>query len=121
MIQKALTNPSSKHFEGGEMTDSIEVQTDLPASRYRGMPTIYIADDPPTPAPFLMSQDEVIRFFRLHQSKTKFPAKTIQRYRRMGLKTVRIGRRVWFRLDDVLRFLDQQQNRFSENRHSPNL
>ncbi len=58
-----------------------------------------------------MSLDEVIAFFRLNKSKTKFPSKTIQRYRSMGLKTVRIGRRVWFRLDDVLCFLDRQQTR----------
>lgn len=44
-----------------------------------------------------------------------FPKKTIQRYRRLGLRTVRIGRRVWFRLDDVLRFLDQQQERMASS------
>ena len=83
-------------------------------SRYRSLPVVFIAGDPPTPAPFLMNREDVIRFFRLHDGKgTKFPAKTIQRYRRMGLKTVRIGRRVWFRLDDVLRFLDGQQERLA--------
>ena len=90
---------------------------------YRGMPVIFIAGDPPTPAPFLMSLAEVVRFFRLHDSKTKFPEKSIQRYRRMGLRTVRIGRRIWFRLDDVLCFLDQQQERLEHERraHQRNL
>lgn len=87
-----------------------------PADRpdhYHGLPVVVIrhADGTTQPAPFLMRQDEVAAFFRLHESKTKFPEKTIQRYRRMGLRTVRVGRRVWFRLDDVLRFLDQQQDR----------
>lgn len=92
------------------MTEMMESRS---YSHYRGMPTIYIAGDPPRPAPFLMSLQEVIAFFRLHDSQTKFPSKTIQRYRRLGLRATRIGRRVWFRLDDVLRFLDQQQNRLA--------
>ena len=63
-----------------------------------------------------MNRDEVAAFFRLQDSGTKFPAKTIQRYRKMGLNTVRVGRRVFFRLDDVLRFLDQQQARLMHGR-----
>jgi len=80
---------------------------------YTTLPAVFIAGDPPTPAPFLMNQAELIRFFRLHETHTRFPAKTIQRYRRMGLQTVRIGRAVWYRLDDVLRFLDRQQDRLN--------
>lgn len=79
---------------------------------YSGLPIIFMAGEqgqPPTPAPFLMSRDEAIRFLRLNESKTRFPAKAIQRYRHMGLRTVRVGRCAWYRLDDVLRFLDGQQ------------
>ena len=86
------------------------------ASRYGGLPVAFIAGEPgepPTPAPFLLSRDEVIRFLRLNDSRTRFPAKAIQRYRGMGLRTVRVGRCVWYRLDDVLRFLDAQQTRVS--------
>ena len=81
--------------------------------RYYGLPVILIQypDGIMRPAPFLMKQEEVAAFFRLHESKTKFPKKTIQRYRQMGLRSVRVGRRVWIRLDDVLRFLDEQQDR----------
>ena len=82
-----------------------------PDRRYSGLPIVFLAGEPPTAAPFLMSRDEVIRFFRLHQSGTRFPAKAIQRYRHLGLRTVRIGRCAWYRLDDALRFLDGQQNR----------
>ncbi len=94
------------------MNDQISPQRD----RYRGMPAVFIAGDPPRPAPFLMNRDEMAAFFRLQDSRTKFPEKTLQRYRRMGLKTVRVGRRVFFRLDDVLRFLDQQQDRLTHER-----
>jgi len=79
---------------------------------YSGMPVVFMAGDPPTPAPFLMNRDDVIRFFRLHDGKgTKCPAKTIQRYRKIRLRTARVGLRVFFRLDDVPRFLDAQQER----------
>lgn len=81
--------------------------------RYHSMPLIIIQhpDGTTQPAPFLMRQDELIAFLRLYDCNIKFPEKTIQRYRRMGLRTVRVGKRVWFRLDDVLRFLDEQQER----------
>ena len=76
------------------------------------MPVMFMAGDPATPAPFLMSREDVIRFFRLHDGKgTKSPEKSVQHYRKTGLKTVRVGCRVFFRLDDVCRFLDMQQER----------
>lgn len=82
-------------------------------NRYRGLPVVFMrdADGLAAPCPFLMSEADCIGFFRLHESKTRFPRKTLRRYREMGLRTVRVGRRVWFRLDDVLRFLDDQQDR----------
>ena len=61
--------------------------------RYRGLPVVFIAGDPPKPAPFLLNGDEVAAFLRLQDSGTKFPKKTPQRYRRMGMRTVRVGRR----------------------------
>ena len=66
---------------------------------------------PRRPAPFLMHRDELVALLRLNDERTKFTSKTIQRYRKLGLRSVRVGRRVCFRLDDVLRFLDQQQRR----------
>jgi hypothetical protein len=85
-----------------------------PVRSYAGLPVAFMAGEsgePPAPAPFLMDRGEVIRFLRLNASGTRFPAKAIQRYRHLGLKTLRIGRCVWFRLDDVLRFMDRQQAR----------
>jgi hypothetical protein len=111
--QKAGTNPPQEKFHGECDGESSAPLYSEKADRYHGLPVVVIrhADGTTQPAPFLMRPDEVSAFFRLHESKTKFPEKTIQRYRRMGLRTVRIGRRVWFRLDDVLRFLDEQQDR----------
>lgn len=62
--------------------------------RYRGLPVVFLAgqDGQARPAPFLMSRDDVAAFFRLHESRTKFPSKTIQRYRELGLRSVRVGR-----------------------------
>ena len=90
--------------------------TDHP-SRYHGPPIVFIenANGVTRPAPFLMSRDDLSDFLRLHDSKTKFPSKTIQRYRKIGLPSIRVGRRVWFRLDDVLQFLDKQQERVTES------
>jgi hypothetical protein len=88
-----------------------------PARSYAGLPVVFMAGEPgqpPMPAPFLMSRDEAIRFFRLYHSGTRFPAKAIARYRGMGLATVRVGRCVWYRLDDALRFLDAQQARLRD-------
>lgn len=84
-------------------------------SRYRGLPVVFIVDEwgSARPAPFLMSEADVVDFFRLGESATKFPSKTIQRYRRMGLRSVRVGRRRWFTLPDVLDFLDKQQVRLT--------
>ena len=97
---------STSDQDTGDLSDAAD-------HRYRGMPMVFLAGDPPEPAPFLLNSDEVIRFFRLADSKTKFPKKSIQRYRKLGLRTVRVGRRVWYRLDDLLRFLDRQQERLS--------
>ena len=60
--------------------------------------------------PWLLSVDDVADLFRLHDSGTRFPRATIARYRRMGLRSVRVGRRVWFMLPDVLRFLESSRS-----------
>lgn len=85
----------------------------LRENRYRGLPVMFLVrpDGTVEPCPFLMSVDDIAAFFRLADSRTRFPRKTIERYRRMGLRAVRVGRRKWFRLDDVLRFLDDQHER----------
>lgn len=88
---------------------------EITPERFCGLPLIVQVDPDGVrrPTPFLMSPDDLAALFRLADSGTRFPRATIARYRRRGLKSVRIGRRVWYRLDDVLRFLDEQQVRLA--------
>jgi len=51
------------------------------------------------PAPFLMNTQELAQFLRLD---VRFPADSIERMRRHGLKAVQVSRHVFFKLDDVL-------------------
>lgn len=69
--------------------------------------TIYQSDG--TPAPFLMTEDELVKFLRLDQVSIQHPADTIRRYRDSGrLKGVQISKQILYRLPDVLEFLDRQ-------------
>ena len=63
------------------------------------------------PAPYLLSMEDTADLFRLRESGCRFYKAAIGRYRGLGLRSVRVGRRVWFRLDDVLAFLNSQQRR----------
>ena len=63
------------------------------------------------PAQFLLSNEDLIDLLRLADSGTRFPICTIQRYRKLGLQSVRIGKRVWYRLDDVVKWLDEHHTR----------
>lgn len=85
----------------------------LSTSRYRGLPVAFMRTQAGSiePCPYLLTREELIAFLRLHESRTRFPKSTIARYRRLGLRTVRVGRRVWYALPDVLDFIDAQQVR----------
>ena len=60
------------------------------------------------PAPYLMTQDDLVEFLRL---EVRFPRDSIDRMRTHGLQACQVGRRVLFRLTDVLEFLDREQRR----------
>jgi len=61
------------------------------------------------PAPHVLTADEAAEFLRLDGGN---PAETLRYYRETaGLRAVQLGRRVRFRLTDLLRFLDDQQAR----------
>lgn len=94
--------------DSGEKTSGVNVP-----SRYRGLPVAFMRTQSGSiePCPYLMTRDELIAFLRLNESRTRFPTSTIARYRRLGLRTVRVGRRVWYALPDVLDFIDRQQGR----------
>jgi hypothetical protein len=76
------------------------------------------------PAQFLLSREDVIDLLRLADSGTKFPKSTLDRYRKLGLRSHKIGRRVWIRLDELIAFLDAHHTRLRVgkaewNRHQP--
>ncbi len=59
------------------------------------------------PAPYLLTEAELAEFFRL---TSKFPGQSIRRMRDVqGLRAVQVGRRVLFRLDDVLAWIERRQ------------
>lgn len=62
-----------------------------------------------TPCPYILTEDELIVFLRLDQVQIKRPHDTIRRYRDAGrLRGVQISHRVFYRLKDVLDFVDKQ-------------
>lgn len=89
-----------------------EAQHESEPSRYHGPPPVVLvdADGCARLAPYLLSAADVADLFRLRDSGTRFPKATIRRYRKRGLPTVRVGRRVWFRLPDVLLWLEGSRN-----------
>lgn len=58
------------------------------------------------PVPELLTEDEAIVFLRLDVDGPKHPAKTLARYRDLGLlKATRVGRRLRYRIEDLRAFL----------------
>lgn len=64
-----------------------------------------------TPAPAIMTTDEVIRFLRLDQIAVKKPEATLDYYRQRGLPAKQIGRAVRFVLSDVMEFVRTMESR----------
>ena len=70
-------------------------------------PVVYFPDG--TPAPYLMTTGELIRFLRLDCVDVRFPEASIRRYRDQGhLRGVQVSKQVLFALPDVLEFIDRQ-------------
>ncbi len=64
------------------------------------------------PAPYLMTADELLRFLRVDEQDLRFPEKFVENARKKyGLRAVQVGRCVYFKLDDVLKYLELQQER----------
>ena len=60
------------------------------------------------PVPLFLTLEELILLLRI---RVRFPEKTIERMRHRGLKGVQVSKRVLFRLDNVLEFMDMEQER----------
>jgi len=104
------TRPVITVITGPMHDEPIEAPVTTPP---QGLPPVVLigADGTPRLCPWLLSLDDVADLFRLHDSKTRFPKATIARYRRMGLRTVRVGRRTWYTLPDVLTFISSGTER----------
>ena len=71
------------------------------------IPTVFFSDG--TPAPYLMTLGELIRFLRLDVVNVRFPEATVRRYRDQGLlRGVQVSKQVLFALPDVLEFIQKQ-------------
>lgn len=61
------------------------------------------------PAPELMTEAEAVRFLRLDTVNIKNPSATLRRYRDRGtLRAVQISKAVFYPLQELRRFLQQQ-------------
>ena len=68
---------------------------------------IYFPDGKPCPP--VLTQDEVIQLLRLDTLNVRFPEQTLRRYRDQGLKAIQLSKGVFFRLESVLGWLEQQE------------
>ncbi len=112
--------PAQKHFDHPKYLDAeTSLRTlarqapTLPADlgQWHGPPPVacHAEDGSVRLAPWLLSEQELYRLLRLGDSGVRFPRATIARYRKLGLRSVKVSRRRWYTLADVLDFLDRQQ------------
>ena len=70
--------------------------------------TVYMPNG--KPAPVLLNEQELIHLLRLDEVDIKHPSETIKRYRETGrLRAVQISHRLFYRLESVLRFIEEQE------------
>ncbi|MBI9016305.1 MAG: helix-turn-helix domain-containing protein [Phycisphaerae bacterium] len=70
----------------------------------------YFADG--APVPDLLTEEEAIRFLRLDDGGTKYPATTLEYYRSEGmLRGTRVGKRLRYLKSELINFLEIQTQR----------
>ena len=70
------------------------------------VPTAYMPDG--TPAPYVMTAEEAIRFLRIDTNGTKHPEATLQHYINEGLLyPITIGKCRKYPLPELLRFINE--------------
>ena len=79
------------------------------------MPTVYMPDG--TPAPYVLTADEAVKFLRINTNGTKYPETTLDYYQKEGLLCpITIGKCRKYPLPELLRFIErlsQQKNNIS--------
>lgn len=62
----------------------------------------------PLPAPYLLTEAELIRFTRLDETGGERPERTLAYYRKQGsLRAVQVGRELRYTLPDAIDFLEK--------------
>ena len=68
------------------------------------------------PAPALLTEIETIKFLRLDVDGPEHPELTLQYYRQQGLlRPTKVGKKLRYRLSELLRFLEEQTKRTNED------
>lgn len=74
------------------------------------IPVCYFPDG--TPCPYLMTEDEAIRFLRIDTVNIKDRSSTLRRYREAGvLRGIQISKVVLYSLPKLIAFIDRQAER----------
>jgi len=77
----------------------------IPASREESI-KLKPAWEPGDPCPDLLTDDEAIRYLRLHEIEIKNPGETLQRYRKEGhLRGTQVSKRVYYLKSELDAFL----------------
>ena len=70
------------------------------------IPTAYMPNG--SPAPYVLTAEEAVRFLRLDTNGTKFPEASLDHYQREGLlHPITIGKCRKYPLSELLRFIDR--------------
>ena len=76
--------------------------------------TIYFPSGKPVPE--LLTAEETIHLLRLDEDGPEHPEMTLQYYRQQGLlRPTKIGKKLRYRLSELLKFLEEQTNRTNED------
>lgn len=70
------------------------------------MPTVYMPDG--TPAPYVLTADETVKFLRLDTNGIKYPKTSLDYYQKEGLLCpITIGKCRKYPLPELLRFIER--------------
>ena len=77
-------------------------------------PVCFLPDG--SPAPFIMTEEEAIKFLRIDTNNTKHPEMTIQHYINQGLLTpITIGKCRKYPLSELIKFIERLSDKKQED------
>jgi hypothetical protein len=110
MTTKGKTRRPDTAQDSRATTTEFEPKTTpgIPPSVTAWMPMFTDREGVTRPVPVLLSAEETLAVLRFGDMDVRFPRAALARYRRLGLRSVRVGKRTWFTLPDVLAFLRER-------------